>query len=69
MALQHHIDQASYTQTRPMDTFTDAAVVPATFAECAIPDQDFGPALRAIHRAATDREDLAILLDVILGEG
>lgn len=52
-----------------MDTFTDAAVVPATFAECAIPDQDFGPALRAIHRAATDREDLAILLDVILGEG
>lgn len=69
MALQHHIDQASYTQTRPMDTFTDAAIVPPTFAECAIPDEDLGLVLRTIHRTATDREDLAFLLDVVLGEG
>jgi hypothetical protein len=52
-----------------MDTFTDAAIVPSTFAECAIPDEHFGPALRTIYRRATDREDLADLLDVVLGEG
>lgn len=52
-----------------MDTFTDAAIVPTTFAECAIPDEHMGPALRAIYRAASDRDDLADLLDEILGEG